>query len=270
MECEHCESEAKTPPISYLPPWRAKSWETAKSSWKTPPAYGAYEIADYYPNWSAELHDRGLTLPPASLATIFRRGLYLFYVHMILLNEFKNPFLFHVSPGGDETTYYPSYNKKGRIRYEQFVEDTLLFLEPYYQDLIEPLGIMYERWKIVAEFLAKENSESLEVIFLKDSIQTLFRTILEALITEYFTCIREKNIRSKTPPPDAVESHMENFCLAGQLGLEEPKKKAMYEFLRENERFLQKPFRENNLADNQYTTFAETHRPALKTIMHLE
>lgn len=145
----------------------------------------------------------------------------------------------------------------------------MLFLEPYYQDWIEPLGIMYERWKIVAEFLDKRNLESPEVVFLKDSIQTLIRTILEALIEEYFTCIREKNIRSKTPDPDSIETHMENFYLALPLGLTDPKKKAMYEFLTKNKRFFQKPFPRNNLDNHHYDTFAEELRPVLKTIMHI-
>ena len=271
--CEYCKfqrikSEEKPPSISYLPTWRAKSWETAKSSWKKPPAYGAYMIGDLNPNWSAELHDTGLILDQYSLANIFRHGMYLFYVHMILLNEFKFPFLLHVSPSTDATTYYPHYDKKTRMRYEQFVKDTMVFLELFYQDL-EPLGIIYERWKIVEEFLDKKNLESTEVIFLKDSIQTLIRTILETLIKEYFCCIREKNIRSKTPNPKSVESHIESFCLVPSLGLKEPKKQAMYDFLIRNKSFLQKPFPKNNLNNKHYKKFVEKLQPELDVIMRI-
>jgi hypothetical protein len=277
MACERCEAEAEVKvkaeaeaeaeakEVSYLPAWEAKAWETAKSSWKTPPAYGAYDVAAFYPGWSADLHGLGLTLPPHLLGTIFYHGLYRFYVHMILLHDFPNPFLFHVSPGGDATTYYPSDNKKARKRYEAFVQDALDFLEPYYQEWIEPLGIMYERWKIVAEHAA-----TAEVVFLKDSIQTLIRTMMEALIAQYFTVVRGRNIRGDPPPPSAVDARMAEFSLADALGLAAPKKKAMHAFLSSHKRFLQRPFRENNLAGPHYEEFEEELRPGLEKIMFLD
>lgn len=260
-------NEEKTSSISYLPAWEAKPWETAKSSWKKPPAYGAYLIDN--PNWSTELHNKGLILNPYALEEIFQHGMYEFYVHMVLLDIFPLPFLFFVRAGENDTTYYPHFDKKKRRIYEQFVEDAKEFLAPYYHDLIKPLGIIFQRWKIVEEFLDKNRIATPEVTFLKDTVQTLIRTILETLITEYFSCIRKKGIKTKPPAPPEVEKHMEQYCLFPQIGLDEPKKAAMYEFLTNNTQFFQKAFPQNNLDNAHYDKFVETFQPQLKKMMHL-
>lgn len=263
--CDYCRARLRhnqSTPINYLPVWKAKKWETAKSSWKKAPVYGAYTIGVRWPEWSSALHTRGLVLDSSDLADIFRYGLYPFYVHMILLNEVLQPSMVMASVRfSDDTTYYPTGNKKMRIRYEQFAIDTLNFLGGYYEELLEPLGVIYERWKIVEEF---QKDFVPEIMFLKDSVQTLIGAILRFLIREYFVCIRGGKISGPSPDP-----HMHNFCLIKKLGLGQPKKRAMYDFLENHKKFLQSPFPQNNLDNKHYWTFTKELQPELNKIMNL-
>ena len=122
LGCDACretkQDEEKLPP-DYSPAWdyHPTRWEAEKGSWLRPPAYGAYTVDRLYPDWSTALHSRGLVLPSSVLAEYFREGMYPFYVHMILLNEYSRPpfplYTAAQAPGGSVIVYKPHPQKKG-------------------------------------------------------------------------------------------------------------------------------------------------------------
>ena len=257
-------SEEKEP-ISYRPAWPHRTWEARESSWLRPPAYGSYTIAQNFPTWSQDLHDRGLVLQSPYLADIFRDGMYSFYVNMILLQEYAAPpFALLTTPGDSDIAFLPHSQPKRRARYERFVVGLFDFLDAYYGDLLEPLGVIYQRWKIVEEALARKGEFVPEVTFLKDSVQTLIGALLRSFIPEYVVCICDRRIG--VPPP--ADTHMENFCVVKNLGLDQPKKSAMYDFIKRHKKFLKAPFPENDLDTDHYQTFVDELKPELTRIMH--
>ena len=270
--CEECRARLEEKQsLDYQPAWPYnKVWEGLNSSWLKPPAYGAYTIGQSHPHWSKDLHDRGLVLPSPYLAEIFREGMYPFYMHMILLNEYSNPiFAFSTRPGDTSIKYYPHQNSKKRTRYEQFSHDLLNFLDMYYENLLAPLGVIYQRWKIVEETLDRQGVFVPEVIFLKDSVQTLIGALLRSLIREYVVCIRDRKITGPSPDIDMIESHMGNFCLVKQLDLVKPKQKGMFDFIKKYKNFLMSPFSGNDLDNDHYQRFIEELKPELTKIMSL-
>jgi hypothetical protein len=269
--CASCRARAEEKDsMDYQPAWPLKNWEGLESSFLKHPAYGAYTIKQSNPYWSKDFHERGLVLSEYALADIFREGMYPFYMHMILLNEYGSPpFSIYTTPGGSNITYLPNPKQKLKDRYEQFSSDLLNFLDREYEGLLEPLGVIYQRWKKVEEILNRRREFIPEIMFLKDSVQTLIGALLRSLIQEYVICIRDRNIRSPVPDITVIEDHMKNFCLVKSIGLDCPKKKAMYDFIKTNKFFLKSKFPENNLDNDHYRTFMKELKPELTKIMRL-
>lgn len=114
------------------------------------------------------------------------------------------------------------------------------------------------------EALARKGEFVPEVTFLKDSVQTLIGALLRSFIHEYVVCICD--CRIGVPPP--ADTHMENFCVVKNLGLDQPKKSAMYDFIKRHKKFLKAPFPENDLDTDHYQTFVDELKPELTRIMH--
>ena len=269
--CASCRARAEEKTsLDYQPAWPLRTWEGLESSLIRYPAYGAYTIRQSMPSWSEDFHDRGLVLPEYVLADIFLEGMYPFYMHMILLNEYSSPpFSVYTTPGGSNITYLPNPKQKLKDRYEQFSSDLLNFLDREYEGLLEPLGVIYQRWKKVEEILNRRREFIPEIMFLKDSVQTLIGTLLRSLIQEYVICIRNRKIGGPVPDRTVIEEHMKNFCLAENLRLDFPKKKAMYDFIKRHEIFLKSKFPENNLNNDHYRIFMKELKPELTKIMRL-
>jgi len=269
--CASCRARAEEKDsMDYQPAWPLRTWEGLESSFLKYPAYGAYTIRQSSPSWSEDFHERGLVLPEDVLADIFRKGMYPFYMHMILLNEYGSPpFSIYTTPGGSLITYLPSSKQKPKDRYEQFTSDLLNFLDREYDGLLEPLGVIYQRWKKVEEILNRRKEFMPEIMFLKDSVQTLIGALLRSFIQEYVICIRDRKIGGPVPDITVIEKHMKNFCLAKNLGLDCPKKKAMYDFIKRHKIFLKSKFPENNLDNDHYRTFMKELKPELTKIMRL-